>query len=330
VRAASGDADALVRRAAARAAAEDPSSEATELLRTLLDDPDWTVGATAIEGLGSRATPEVRALLAARASDAPPLLRPAYLRAVGRAGGEGARDVLVLALAEADPKLQLAAVEGLAELADPGTASVLVSVLARGRGAEWSEPARRGLARIGAPAWPQLLRVAGSSKSRGQRDATLLLSEQGVPEAAPILITLLSLDPGDALVAEELAVLSCVDHRQASDPPRAWWEWWDLVVHDDALAWFRAGLEREGLRAPEAADLASAHSLEAALFLVDVIAEKHPWPLAERARRELERFLGGTLERLPDDSAARARRADLLRLAVRSQLEAGASGSTDR
>lgn len=323
VAAAAADGRAPVRRAAARAAAGDPSPRATELLIGLLADADEDVVAAAAQGLGPRGGDAVRRALQARAADAPAGLRAPLLRAVGRAGGEGARDVLVLAMAEEDPALQLAAVEGLAELADPATAALLVSILARGRGPQWTEPARRALLRIGEPAWPQLQRVASSSKSRGQREAALLLSEQGVADALPTLITLLEIDPSDEELAEEIAVASCVDLRASPERERAWWDWWSQVVHDDARAWFRAALERAGLRAPEEAKLAAPGRGEA-LFLVEVATgEAIPWVLAERARRELARALGRPLDALPADAGARVRLADDLRTLVEARFAAG-------
>jgi len=63
------------------------------------------------------------------------------------------------------------------------------------------------------------------------------------------------------------------------------------VRHDDALAWFRAALERLGIAPPPPSALAGAGTAQGRLFLVNVIARPEPW-LAERARRELKRLSG--------------------------------------
>jgi hypothetical protein len=119
-----------------------------------------------------------------------------------------------------------------------------------------------------------------------------------VPDAAPILIRLLQADASDARVAGELSVLTCYDARDEADRAQAWMHWWATVVRDDALAWFRAACEREGLAPPPAADFADGGTVAARLFLVDRMAaqENH---VVERARRELGRMLDRDLGALP-------------------------------
>ena len=50
----------------------------------------------------------------------------------------------------------------------------------------------------------------------------MLLAEDIVPEATPLLIGELRAAPSDARVASELAILSCIDFRERSDPAAAW------------------------------------------------------------------------------------------------------------
>src|SRR5206468_3767432 len=92
--------------------------------------------------------------------------------------------------------------------------------------------------------------------------------------------------------------LTGVDFRGEPDPAAAWWSWWDGVVHDDALAWFRAALDRAGAAPPPAEALTGKGTRAGRAFLVTVM-ERPEAHLAERARRELARLLGRELEPLP-------------------------------
>jgi hypothetical protein len=120
-----------------------------------------------------------------------------------------------------------------------------------------------------------------------------------VAEAASTLITILTDNPADARVAAELAVLTGVDLRDEPDPALAWWGWWDVVVHDDAIAWLRGAAERHGIAAPLPEDLTDEGTRAGALFLLRVLQSGEPH-LADRARRELGRLLGHDLGRLPE------------------------------
>ena len=136
----------------------------------------------------------------------------------------------------------------------------------------------------------------------------MILSYQGVPQAASSLISILTEDPEDAEVAAELAVLTAIDQRGQPDPAGAWWQWWDLVVHDDSVAWLCAGLEREGVPSPVPDALRGRGTREGARFLVSILAGEFHMsaPLAERARRELERLLGVPVEVREGESRAAA------------------------
>ena len=125
-----------------------------------------------------------------------------------------------------------------------------------------------------------------------------MLGMQGVPQAASPMMTLLTDNPEDGHLAEELAILTCVDFRDEADPALAWWNWWEFVVHNDSIAWLRGALERLEVRAPSAEAFAEGGSEECILFLIEVLGrpETH---LAERARRELSLRLGHELGELP-------------------------------
>jgi HEAT repeat protein len=247
----------------------------------------------------------------------------AALRAVGRLGGEGALDALMRGLAEGELSVQNAAAEGLGDLADPESISLLTSMLSRGRSSAFFEPARRGLLKLGPEAHSEVLRLTLTGVKETRREAALLLAEQSVPAAASTLISILTDRPSDARVAAELAVLSGRDLRSAPDPAQAWWEWWDAVVHDDALAWFRGACEREGLGTMPAAALAGPGTQEGATFLIGVMRRGAPH-LVERARRELGRLLGADVGALPPVGALRNERLEeLTELATRHFTDDG-------
>jgi len=301
----------VVRRAAARILAKRSDDAAHAELLRMIDDSDAGVEVEAIDALGAARVESARNEIFVRARLGAGTVRAAALRAVGRLGGDGAREALMLGLAEKDEAIQQAAVSGLAELRDPQSASLLVSIFARGAGTPLFEPARKGLFDLGQDAVPELLRLTASSAPATCREAALVLAREDVPRAAPVLMRILTDDPSDSAVAAELAVLTCVDERGQSDPASAWWSWWDLVVHDDSLAWLLGAAEGEGLSAPPAAAFAGKGTRAAADFLVDLLGVPKAH-LQERARRELSRLLGRELQDPPAKPAALAAwRADL-------------------
>lgn len=279
--------------------------EERALLLGLLEDPEPVVEAAACRGLGSAGVEEARTDLLVRArGGAEGLVRAAALRGLASLGGENVLEALVLGTSAPDALVRRAAAEGLADLRDPRTAPVLVSLLGQGRESELFEPARTGLIALGEPAWTELARAANSPAHRSRREAAMVLSYQGVARSAGALIGFLLENPADTLVKEELAVLSCVDHRQTPDATAAWQRWWDEVVRDDSLAWLRAAMERRGVPAPSSEALRGKGNLQGALFLLEVVARPEDF-LAERGRRELGRMLGVELGEAPRSSAER-------------------------
>ena len=294
-----------LRAVAASALSRDTEEADVPALVGLLEDPDPVVEAAAVRALGRAKVESARTELLVRARLAPIEVRTAALEAIGELGGDLVLDALVLGLASSDPPVRLAAANGLATLADRTSAPLFVSMLSEGSGSPVYAPARAGLVKLGLHAWPELLRVVHSPAHRARRDAAILLAEQGVPQATSALITLLTANPRDAHVASELAVLSGVDLRGEADPANAWWSWWDGVVHDDSLAWFRAACERATLAPPAREAFDGAGSREARLFLTIVLDRQEPH-LVERARRELGRMLGRDLGPPPPRGTARA------------------------
>jgi HEAT repeat protein len=298
-RAAAGDERPFLRAVAAATLAREPDATDLAVLMKLLDDPIENVEVAAVLALGENEVEAARTELLVRARVGTLPVRLAALEAVGRLGGEGAFDALLVGLAERDhPGVVVAAAHGLAELGDPQAAPLLISLLAKGREGDVFEPARDGLLGLGEEGWSDLLRVVHSPAHRARRDAALILARQGVAQVTSALMSILTDDPTDARVAEELAILTCVDFSEAADPAVAWWSWWDLVVHDDSLAWLRGELERLGVDAPPAEALAGAGTREGALFLLEVMRRDEPH-LVERGRRELERLLETELAEAP-------------------------------
>ena len=218
VRDAAASRDAALRAVAVAALVEQGAPEDLELATGMLADPEPAVEIAALHALAQGRIESARNEILLRARVAPPEVRAQALVAAGELGGEGVLDVLTVALGEGDPALQPAAVEGMAVLADPRSTSLLVSIFVRGPSGPAFESARRGLLEIGPSAWPELLRVAASPARVARREAALLLSEQGVAEAASTMMTILTDNPADARVAAELAVLTGVDLRTSPIP----------------------------------------------------------------------------------------------------------------
>jgi hypothetical protein len=295
--------DPLVRAVAAMEIAKEPSAEDLAVLQDLLADAASPVQIAAVLALGDNKVESARTELLLRARGGDPKLRAAALEACGRLGGEGVFDALLIGLHDDQVPIQVAAARGLASLADPKTARLLVDLLGKGRGSPLFEPAREGLLKLGESAMTEILRVARQS-GPAQREAALLLSQACAPDAAPILITLLTENENDALAASELAILTGVDLRSDAHPANAWWSWWDGVVHDDSMAWFRAALERAGVAVPPAEAFKPGGSRAELDFLLAAVArpEAH---FAERARRELSRLAGRDLGQLPAQGVER-------------------------
>jgi hypothetical protein len=292
------DARPEARALAAEALVEGDGPEADVL--ALLLDPAPLVVATALAALGAHPRETARARLFALTRTGPSELRPAALRALVPLGGKDVLDLAQECLGENDEQLSRAAAWALAELADPRCATLLGALLLRGTASPLYAEARRGLLRLGEVGVLECMRLSRATGARAQREGALLLAEFGRAEAAPVLLSLLAQDPRDGRVVFELSVLAGQDFQPEQHPETAALEWWDLVVHDDALAWFLAGAERAGLRAPPRPDFDGGPTLAVASFLLEAAAleEAH---LAERALRELERMLG---QPLPRPSAA--------------------------
>ena len=288
----------FLRAVAAATLAEGDAAEDFEILVQLLRDPVEEVEVAAVLALGEHRVEAARNELLVRARLGTPRVRSAALRAVGRIGGEAVLEALVLGLADPLTEIRLASAHGLASLGDPTAAPMFVRLLREGRRSPFFEPAREGLLALGEDAWTDLLRVIHAPADRAKREAALILARQGVPQAVPVLLAILTDNPGDAYVASELAILTCIDYRSEVDPADAWWDWWDGVVHGDSLAWLRASVERAGLTAPPGEALAGEGDREGAAFLVEMMSLDDP-SLVERGRRELSRLLGRDLGELP-------------------------------
>jgi len=283
----------------------DPEAQDLELLLALLEDPIEEVEVATLQALGEGRVAAARDPIFQRARAGSPAVRAAALRAAGLLGGDEVMNLCILGLAEREQLgVQKAAALALADLADPESAGLLAGLFARGPESHFFEPAREGLRRLGPAAWPELLRQTAAGAQATRREAALLLAEQGVPQACSTLLSLLTQDPDDERIAWELAVLTCVDFREDEGPALAWWSWWDLVVHDDSLAWLRAAAVREGLEAPPEDALQSEGTREGALFLYTMMQLEGPH-LVERARRELERLLGVPVETPPTSGQLR-------------------------
>ncbi|MBI5431745.1 MAG: hypothetical protein HZA52_02825 [Planctomycetes bacterium] len=281
----------------ARAATDEQRAADWPVLEKLLADPVPPVQIATVLALGENKFEPARTSILLLARMAEGTLRAAALEAAGRLGGEGAFDALMIALSDGDEALEVAAARGLASLADPETAPLFTSLMVMGPTSPLYTPARDGLMRLGAAAHDELLRAARGTGS-ARREAALLLGEQNVPESAPLLMTLFTESPQDGKVASELCILTCVDLRGDADPAGAWWDWWDTVVHDDAVAWLRQGAERVHVAPPTAEALGRTGTREGLEFLCALAARAEPH-LAERARRELGKLAGRDIGMLP-------------------------------
>jgi HEAT repeat protein len=293
-----------------------PDDADLAVLMKLLDDKDREVEVAAIAALGEHHVDAARTELLVRARLGLPAVRVAALEAVGKLGGPLVLDALVVGASDAELDVRVAAAKGLAALADPASTQLLISMLSEGRDAAVFDPVRAALVKIGAPAWPDLMRVARAPGNHARREAAILLSQQGVPEAASALMTMLTTTPNDPEIARELAVLTCVDFRAQPDAASAWWSWWDGVVHDDSLAWFLGALERGGLAPPARNAFEGGGTPQGRACLVAIMTRPET-NLVERARRELSRMLGRDLGEMPPRGSAR----DMWLFALRESLQ---------
>lgn len=298
-RASTHDPRAQLRAVAVREILELREAEDVARAMDLLRDVAIPVQVAAIEALGSKRVEAARIelLLRARLGD-DPVIRSAALGAIANLGGDGVLDAMMLGLTSPVQAIKLAAARGLAQIGDPSAAPLLVSLLGQGRGSDVFEAARQGLIAMGDGATADLLRAVNTPGSRARREGALLLSQQGVPEAVPVLLALLTENPNDSLLASEIAVSTCTDLRASGNPSVAWWDWWEGVVHDNPDAWLCGALERLGVSAPAPAELAKPGTRQGLRFLTLVMrrSEAH---LVERARRDLGRLLGRELGAMP-------------------------------
>ncbi len=318
-RSASDDLEAGQRAGAVLALGADPSSR--ELLVRMLEDPEDAVEAAAVTALAEQLArgPESASIsdtLASRTTSASVVVRVAALDALATLSDPRAVGALLGGVSDSELVVRVTAANALARLADPSTAPILVSMLARGPGSELFEPAREGLSNLGVAAHGELIRAVRRRSAREgsdglAREAALLLAEDGVPLAVSPLLTILTEDPTDARVGWELAVLTCVDFRNHADPPGAWWEWWDLVVHDDSLVWLVAAGARAGLEVPNGASFTGHGDREAAAFLFDLAVAGAPH-VSLRARRELGRRLGHELELVSGTDGLASQRGEVI------------------
>ncbi|MAE47463.1 MAG: hypothetical protein CMJ86_11290 [Planctomycetes bacterium] len=298
-RAAAGDARPLLRGISAGLLAKRGAMTDVDLLMILFDDSHEAVEVATVRAAGQHGIVEAQEAIAIRAGSGTPAVRAQALRSLGQIGGLRARDVLLTSLTEPGGHYRLPAAEGLVALADPRTSEIFLSMLRTGRDPGLIEAGRKGLMALGSSAHFTLMSALNSSSLEVRKGAALILARQRIPEAAPVLIRLSVEEPKNLALLHELCVLSCVDFSNEPDPTAAWWSWWDTVRRDDALSWFRAACEVRVMPAPLPAEfeLKNANSTVPA-FLLTVLGREETW-LAERARRELEDFVGGELDPLP-------------------------------
>jgi hypothetical protein len=271
-----------------------------ELVRALLVERDSPAPLAVLATLLEVPRAELRPELLELARSGSRAERSAALRALVRLGGKDVQDLALETVGDPDPELQAEGVAALAELADPGSASLFASLLARGPDSPLYAEARRGLLRLGPAGNEECLRLARTAGARARREAVLVLSEALAPEAAGLLLELLGTDARDERVLWELSVLAGQDFAAAPEPASAAAAWWELVLHDEPLAWLCAAAERAGVPAPPPSELATPGA-EGARFLLAVAALPEP-ALVERAARELERMLALEFARPASDA----------------------------
>ncbi|TAJ03457.1 MAG: HEAT repeat domain-containing protein, partial [Planctomycetota bacterium] len=307
------DARPAARAAAAGALAAFDQQDAFEALRRLTLDREEAVAAAALDAIGAARVALLRSEVRTRCmaeQEPSALVRAAALRALGALGPppSGALEepsglaLFLRAFGDAQPAIEEAAAQGLARYGDPAAAPVLLSLLSRPDDSALELAGRAGLVRLGAAAWPDLLRVAQSRTHPLRRKALLVLARQGCAQACSGLLELYTDAPGDAEFASELAVLTARDFAGAPDRVQAYWDWWDTAPHSDARAWWIDGAQRAGFDAPPPGAL-DAPVGAAGRAWIERQLDSGPEFLRERARRELA-LVGGAVADAPAAPAA--------------------------
>lgn len=307
---------ARLRALAAPTLAQVRDGEDVALFRLLLSDADFGVQAAAVRAAGVARRGDLREEIAMRARLGASEVRCAALEALGALGGSDSLEVMIAGLSSPEVQVQSAAVSGLAQLGDPQSLPILSSILDRGADSPLFAKAVEGLEALGPSAHAELLRLAEDVGSPGRRGGALILARAGVGAATSALIDLLTANPRDRELLDELAFLTVVDLRAELDPAEAYFQWFEGQDSADAFEWLRAAQERAGLVPTPAGGLdrggsrAGAFSLWRGLGSVDAV-------LAERSRRELGRLLDKTLEPLPPRGLTR----DLWRQDLLTQID---------
>lgn len=306
------DPRADLRAVAARAlAAGEPDDADRARLSRLMVDASAEVEAATVLAVSEAKLDVFRDAVQSRARVADSIVRLAAIRGTGLLGGPNAVDILRLVVLDRDMQVKAAGVDALAELADPRATTLLAQMFASGDTGPFYASARRGLLRIGEPAWDDLLTMANTSSHPASRPAMLLLAEQGVTEVMTTMLTVLTTNPSDSVMARELAVLTGVDYSMEEDPSREWWIWHDQHREETALAWFVAAAN-EWVTTNGAldflarghdfqlADLAGDGTERGAEVLIEFLRLAPESHLERRALRELRRlFDQATLELAP-------------------------------
>jgi HEAT repeat protein len=303
-RALAGDPHGWLRALAAGPLAASRAEADVRLAIDLARDADPGVAAASIEALGANRVEAARAVLEEGARSPVPTVRKVALVACAELGGGGARELALEALGDPDAGVAETAFGALSELADPRDATLFAAHLARGAGSATFDEAVRAFRNMRDAGEDELARLCLSKDAAVRRQAALILGQRVSPGAFPALLRVLSEDSGDAHVATELAILSCRDLRRESDPALAWWEWWDGVVHDDALAWLLSAAEQAGFASPGVEAFAGEGTRAGALWLLELL-ERAPFPLSDRAARELAGLLDLDEARLAEPADVR-------------------------
>jgi len=300
--AAAADPRAGVRAVASSVLSLQKDETSMQLLHQLLSDPDVTVESATVHAVTTAGLAEFEDEILLRARVGDPYVRYAALAGLAHLKCDESYEILRLALMEQEPKLRQVAAASLASLADPRSATLLTSMFAAGPSSPLFESAHRGLTAMGEPAWNDLLGIARSRTNSSNREAAIILSSQGVVDVTSILITMLTDNPSDSTIANELVTLTGVNFMTEPVPSSAWWDWWDRTTSDNPVVWFCDALAAAELSMyGSSATLIGEGTIEGGLGLIVLLrggttATPH---LVERARRELGRLLGRDIGKLP-------------------------------
>ena len=336
------DPRAELRGVAARAlAGGQPTEEDKALLRQLLVDSSSSVEASAVLAIAEANLGEFQSSISERAQAGELTVRVAALRGLGLMGGSDAVAVLRSATIDSNLQVKLAGVQALADLADPRATTLLTQMFAGGDTSPFFAPARRGLLRIGEPAWDNLLVMARTDLHPAEREAMFVLSEQGVTEIMTTLLQNLTNNPGDTQLARELAILTGVDFGLEDDPAREWWVWHDGHRNQSALGWF-ADAANESMETSGELDfftrgysfeeglLAGEGTAEGAEVLIEFLRTEPDGHLERRAVRELRRILNEWELSLPPAGRMRGQWCDVLLTRIPDVFEANARAAEAR